>query len=67
MREATKKVKGPNAPEPTDEEMMASFKAYDTDGCGHVTKKDMTAYLLKAFNHAPEEPEKDGKEFGDKQ
>ena len=60
MREATKKIKGDDAPEPTDEEMMTTFKKYDIDGCGHVSKDDMTKYLLKAFDHPdPNDMDKD--------
>ena len=46
--------------------MMASFKAYDVDGCGHVTKDDMTKYLLKAFDHDPDALDGKGGEFDSK-
>ena len=51
IRDAFKKIVGEGVPEPTDEEMLQSFKAYDMDGCGKVTKDDMTKYLMKAYKH----------------
>ena len=36
---------------PSDEEMMKTFKAYDMDGCGAVSKKDMRRYLRVKLGH----------------
>ena len=44
-----KKIKGADAPMPTDEELTATFKKYDVDGNGHVSKAEMTDFITKSL------------------
>ena len=39
------KIKGQDAQCPSDQEMMNTFQAYDLDGNGHVSKKEMRTYI----------------------
>ena len=44
-----KRIKGPDAPVPTDEELLETFQMYDKDGNGHVSRAEMTEYIKKSL------------------
>ena len=40
-----RQIKGPDAPMPNEEQMLAAFKKYDKDGNNRVEKEEMAVFI----------------------